>query len=71
MSKRLLKNKEEFESLKASHENRNHGNGSPIVHWCLAEPEQYPCVCLYEYRYVSNGPDEYEADYCYLSDFAE
>lgn len=69
MHKVLLKNVDEFNSLKFSQQNLDHGNRSPIVVWHVGEPEQYPCVCLYRVFDNPNGPYEVEGEYVYLSDF--
>ena len=73
MNKRLLRNKQDFESLRDSCENLSGTVGYsrmlPRTIWKLPEPEQYPCVCAYELQYNDNGADYYEGDYIYLQDF--
>lgn len=69
MFKKLLLNEDQFEILRDSYENVNYSNRREIIRWSLGKPEKYPCVCVYEKRYNSNGPDYYDGEYVYVEDF--
>ena len=69
MEKILLKSKEEYESFVEF--NTGYQKGYGIVKNLLSEPEKYPCVCTYDIRYNSNGPDDLDGDFVYLDDFEE
>lgn len=36
---------------------------------CLGEPEQYPCVVVFEIKVVDNGPDYIDGEFVYFDDF--
>jgi hypothetical protein len=36
---------------------------------CLGEPEQYPCVVVFEIKVDDNGPDYIDGEFVYFDDF--
>lgn len=69
MFKSLLLNDDQYKNLKDSYENMDYSNKREKIRWSVGKPEKYPCICVYEKRYDSNGPDYYDGEYVYIDDF--
>jgi len=75
LSKSLLLNEQSYEHLRASYENlpevENYTESTPHTAWHLSKPEKYPCVCVFTHYEDNSGPNYYDGDYVYLSDFED
>lgn len=69
MSKIMIHNLDDYNTFVADHTNRDRSAGPFTDVRIGGPPESYPALLVYEFKYDSNGPDYYEGEYVYPSDF--
>lgn len=66
MEKRLLKNKEDWETLK-----KNKGENTSFHFQKEKKPKKYPCIAMYHFAEDVTFGYVYGVGFCYLDDFPE
>lgn len=65
--KTLISNKTDFDNFLLIWTGYDPYRGNVIS--AIVEPEEYPCVLLFEIKADDNGPDYIDGEFVYLNDF--
>lgn len=65
--KKYLGSKFSFDTFIEDYTGFQKGYGKVVSE--LKEPEEYPCILVWEHKYSENGPDYIDGEYVYLNDF--